>query len=312
MKFNFTITPDQLPAVAAFARVARHGSFTRAAADLGVSPSAISQTVRGLETRLGIRLLNRTTRSVGLSEAGRRFLERVGPALDLIGEAFDDLDELRDHPTGHLRVTLPRIPAATLLAPVLGGFNRTYPDVLLELTINDELTDLVARGFDAGIRLGERLAQDMVAVRVSRPQRLAVVGSPEYLRHHPAPQTPMELHEHACLRFRYPTSGAIYRWEFERDGQELEIDVDGPFITNDIDMMTAAARHGLGLAAVFEDCVRDELAARALVRVLEDWCAPFPGFFIYYPSRVQMPSKLRVFVDFLKQSLAADNEPANR
>ncbi|HEX9876036.1 MAG TPA: LysR family transcriptional regulator [Gammaproteobacteria bacterium] len=292
--------------MAAFARVAHHGSFTRAAADLGVSPSAISQTVRGLESKLGIRLLNRTTRNVGLSEAGRRFLERVGPALELIGEAFDDLGELRDRPTGHLRVTLPRIPAATLLAPLLGKFTRAYPDVLLELTINDELTDLVARGFDAGIRLGERLAQDMVAVRISRPQRLAVIGSPEYLRNRPAPHTPTELHAHACLRFRYPTSGAIYRWEFERDGQALEIDIDGRFITNDIDMMVAAARQGLGLAAVFEDCVRAELASGTLVRVLEDWCAPFPGFFIYYPSRVRMPSKLRVFVDFLKQSLDDD------
>ena len=309
MKSNFTIgssmSPEQLPAVAAFARVAQHASFTRAAAELGVSPSALSQTVRTLETRIGIRLLNRTTRSVGLTEAGSQFLARVLPALEVLGAAFGELDELRGKPSGVLRLTVPRIATGTVLAPILGEFLACYPEMSLDITLDDMLVDLVAGSYDAGIRLGERLAQDMIAVRVSPMQRLAVVGSPDYFQRHRRPAHPSDLHEQSCLRFRFPGSGALYRWEFGRDGPEMEIEVDGPLTANDVDLMLEAAKQGLGLAQVLEENVRLELKEGRLLRVLEDWCPTFPGFYLYYPSRAQMPLKLRVFIDFLTARLAA-------
>ena len=309
MKNNFTIgssiSPEQLPAVAAFARVAHHSSFTRAAAELGISPSALSQTVRTLEARIGLRLLNRTTRSVGLTEAGGQFLARVLPALEVLGAAFGELDELRGKPSGVLRLTVPRIAAGTVLTPVLGEFLASYPEVSLDVTLDDTLADLVAGSYDAGIRLGERLAQDMIAVRVSPMQRLAVVGSPDYFRRNRPPAHPSELHEHACIRFRFPDSGALYRWEFGRAGQQIEIDINGPLTANDVDLMVDAAKQGLGLAQVLEEDVRHELDEGRLLRVLEDWCPTFPGFYLYYPSRAQMPLKLRVFIDFLTGRLAA-------
>lgn len=294
---------EQLPAVAAFARVAQHASFTRAAAELGVSPSALSQTVRGLEARLGIRLLNRTTRRVGVTEAGAMFLQRVLPALEQLGSAFSELDELRSKPAGTLRINLPRLALATIITPLLGDFCRAYPEIRLEVIADDRLVDLVGEGYDAGIRLGERLAQDMIAVRASRAMRLAVAGSPDYFRRNPRPQVPADLHEHACFRFRF-SSGAIYRWEFGRDGEDFEIDVDGPLICNDNALMVSAAKEGLGLVHVMEELIQAELRSGELVRVLEDWCPPFPGLYLYYPSRAQMPLKLRVFIDFLQARLA--------
>ena len=297
-----TVGPDQLPAVAAFARVAQHASFTRAAAELGVSPSALSQTVRALETKLGMRLLNRTTRRVGVTEAGAQFLQRVLPALEQLGAAFSELDELRGKPTGTLRLNLPRMAMATIFTPILGEFCRAYPGIRLDLTADDRFVDLVGEGYDAGIRLGERLAQDMIAIRATREQRIAVAGSPEYFRHNPKPTQPSELHEHPCMRFRF-SSGVIYRWEFGRDGKDFEIDVDGPLICNDNDLMIAAARQGIGLTHIMEELVQRELQSGELVRVLEDWCPPFPGLYLYYPSRAQMPLKLRVFIDFLQARL---------
>lgn len=312
MKNNFTIgaaiSPDQLPAVAAFARVAHHASFTRAAAELGVSPSALSQTVRGLESRMGVRLLNRTTRSVGLTEAGTQFLQRVLPALEVLGAAFGELDDLRGRPTGTLRLTVPRMAGSVLIAPLLEEFSQRYPEVSLDVTLDDALVDLVAGGYDAGIRLGERLAQDMIAVRITRPQRLAVVGSPNYFRRHRKPVVPADLHEQACIRFRFPGSGALYRWEFGRNGEELEIDVDGPLTTNDVDLTVNAAVRGVGLTQVMEEIVHAELGDGRLLRVLEDWCPEFPGFYLYYPSRAQMPLKLRVFIDLLTSRLAQEEQ----
>ena len=296
------VGPAHLPAVAAFARVAQHASFTRAAAELGVSPSALSQTVRLLEQRLGLRLLNRTTRRVGVTEAGAVFLQRVLPALEQLGAAFSELDELRGKPAGTLRLSLPRLALNMLIAPMLGEFCRAYPEIRLDTVADDRLVDLVGEGYDAGIRLGERLAQDMIAVRATREQRAAVVGSPEYFRRNPRPEVPADLHEHPCMRFRF-SSGALYRWEFGRDGQEFEIDVDGPLICNDNELMIHAAKQGLGLAHVMEDLARGELERGELVRVLEDWCPPFPGFYLYYPSRAQMPLKLRVFIDFVQARL---------
>lgn len=297
-----SVGPDQLPAVAAFARVAQHASFTRAAAELGVSPSALSQTVRTLESRLGIRLLNRTTRRVGVTEAGALFLQRVLPALEQLGAAFNALDELRGKPAGTLRLSFPRLALRTLLTPLLGEFCRRYPEIRLDVVAEDRFVDLVAEGYDAGLRLGESLAQDMIAVRATREQRIAVVGSPQYFRDNPRPLTPSDLHEHPCIRYRF-SSGALYRWEFGRDGQDFDIEVDGPLICNDNALMIAAAKQGLGLAHVMEERVREELDSGTLQRVLEDWCPPFPGFYLYYPSRAQMPLKLRVFIDFLQEKL---------
>ena len=296
------VRPDQLPAVAAFARVAQHASFSKAAAELGISPSALSQTVRALETRIGMRLLNRTTRRVGVTEAGAQFLQRVLPALDELGTAFSELDELRGKPTGTLRISLPRLAMTTIVAPLLGQFCRAYPQIRLDLTADDRFVDLIAEGYDAGIRLGESLAQDMIAVRATRDQRTAVVGSPEYFRDNPKPAAPADLHRHRCLRFRF-SSGVIYRWEFGRAGQDFEIDVDGPLICNDNALMHSAAKQGLGLAHMMEDLVQDDLANGRLVRVLEDWCPAFPGFYLYYPNREQMPLKLRALIDFLQARL---------
>jgi DNA-binding transcriptional LysR family regulator len=300
---NHSVGPDQLPAVAAFARVAQHASFSKAAAQLGVSPSALSQTVRGLETRLGMRLLNRTTRRVGVTEAGALFLQRVLPALEQFAAAFSELDELRGKPTGTLRISLPRVAMSTLIAPLLREFCDAYPHIRLELIADDRFVDLVGESFDAGIRLGESLAQGMIAVRATREMRVAVVGSPDYFRRNPRPLQPSDLHRHPCLRFRF-SSGAIYRWEFGRDGQEFEIDVDGPLICNDNMLTLLAAKRGLGLAHLMEDMVREDLNSGALVRVLDDWCPPFPGFYLYYASRAQMPLKLRVLIDFLGARLS--------
>jgi DNA-binding transcriptional LysR family regulator len=300
----YPVSADQLPAVAAFARVAQLASFSKAAATLGVSPSALSQTIRALEARLGIRLLNRTTRRVGVTEAGALFLQRVLPALEQFTAAFSELDELRGNPTGTLRISLPRIAMTTIVAPLLRDFCGAYPQIRLELIADDRFVDLIGEGFDAGIRLGERLAQDMIAVRATREQRIAVVGSPEYFERHPRPLQPADLHQHRCVRFRF-SSGVIYRWEFGRAGQEFEIDVDGPLICNDNTLMQVAAKQGVGLAHLMEDLVREDLAGGALVRVLEDWCPPFPGFYLYYPSRAQMPLKLRVLIDFLAARLSS-------
>jgi DNA-binding transcriptional LysR family regulator len=300
---SYSVGPDQLPAVAAFARVAQHASFSKAAAQLGVSPSALSQTVRGLEARLGMRLLNRTTRRVGVTEAGALFLQRVLPALEQFNAAFSELDELRGKPTGTLRVSLPRVAMMTLIAPLLREFCSAFPHIRLELIADDRFVDLAGEGFDAGIRLGESLAQGMIAVRATRELRVAVVGSPDYFRRKPRPLQPTDLHQHSCVRFRF-SSGAIYRWEFGRNGQDFEIDVDGPLICNDNLLMLLAAKQGLGLAHLMDDMVREDLMSGALVRVLEDWCPPFPGFYLYYPSRAQMPLKLRVLIDFLAAKLS--------
>ena len=224
------------------------------------------------------------------------------PALEQFATAFSELDELRGKPTGTLRISLPRMAMTTIVVPLLRDFCAAYPQIGLDLIADDRFVDLIGEGFDAGIRLGELLAQDMIAVRATREQRIAVVGSPEYFERNPPPLQPADLHQHRCLRFRF-SSGVIYRWEFGRAGQEFEIDVDGPLICNDNALMHAAAKQGVGLAHLMEDLVREDLTSGALVRVLEDWCPSFPGFYLYYPSRAQMPLKLRVLVDFVAARL---------
>jgi DNA-binding transcriptional LysR family regulator len=247
-------------------------------------------------------LLNRTTRRVGLTEAGRAFLQRIGPALHQLDEAVGELEEWRGTATGTLRLSVSAVVAATLITPLLAAFHQRHADVRLDIVVDDRLVDLVAGEFDAGIRLGESLAPGMVAVRVTEEQSLAVVGSPDYFRRHPPPVEPSELHQHPCIRYRFG-GGAIYQWEFGRGGQDFTVEIEGPLICNDHALSLDAVRQGLGLVQVIKEAVREELTAGTLVQTLADWCPPFAGFYLYYPSRAQMPAKLRVFIDFLLERL---------
>lgn len=299
--------PSHLPGLTAFVAVARHGSFTRAAGETGVSPSALSQTIRALETQLNVRLFNRTTRRVALTEAGAQFLERVLPALATLEAAFDSLDETRNHPAGTLRINLPRIASEMLVQPYLAEFTRTYPHIRLELTLDDGFVDLVGEGFDAGIRLGERVARDMVAVPLSGEVRIAVAGSPAYFERHPKPATPGDLAAHDCLRYRFSTSGGMYRWEFAQPDDPrrvFEVETQGSLVTNDLRTMVKAAEQGVGLLHVIDGYVREQLEDGRLVKVLEAWCPVFPGFYLYTPGRAQMPLKVRALIDFFRAKRA--------
>ena len=286
--------------LAAFVAVAQERSFRRASVRLGLSPSALRHTIRALEERLGARLLNRTTRSVAPTDAGVGLLARLAPALADIAGAVEAVGAFRDRPCGTVRLNLPRLAAHMVLAPAFGRFARAYPDVHLDLTVEDGLTDIVAAGFDAGIRPGERLQRDMVAVRVTPDLRTAIVGSPGYLASRPLPRTPRDLRDHACINYRWAESGGLYRWQFGQADAVIEVAVEGPLTLNDTDLIVAAALDGVGLACILEGRVAGHLAAGRLVRVLDDWCQPFPGFFLYYPGRRQMPVALRALIDFLR------------
>ncbi|MER8436496.1 LysR family transcriptional regulator [Mesorhizobium sp. M1312] len=288
-----------LSQLAVLATVAQCGSFRGAAKELAIAPSAVSHAVSSLEARLGVRLLARSTRSVVPTEAGAQLLERLRPALSEIDLALESAVEARDRPAGNLRLTVPRTAAHLALTPRLGAFASAYPDIVLEIVIEDRFTDVVEGGFDAGMRLGESLQRDMIAVRIGPDLRGAVVGAPSYFATMPRPRHPHDLAGHRCLRFRF-SSGILYRWEFEKDGEEIEMAVQGPLILDEDHLIAYAAADGAGLAFVFEDYVRDAIAAGKLIRVLEDWCPPFDGFFVYYPSRRQMRPALRAFVDFFK------------
>jgi len=285
-----------------FLAVATHRSFRQAAVELGVTPSALSHSLRALEERLGVRLLNRTTRSVALTEAGERLLGHIRPAFLDIRDAIDDLNAFRGQPMGTLRLNAARQSAHLVLLPLVTRFLRAYPDVRVEVRVDDALSDIVSEGFDAGVRFGERIAADMIAVPLGPRQCSAVIASPEFLERHAAPRTPLELRGLPCIRYRF-LGGVVYRWEFERDGEELEVEVDGPLTLSDQELMIDAALAGVGLAYVFEGRVTDLLAQGRLVRVLEDWCPDYPGFFLYYPSRRQLPAALRAFVDFARASV---------
>ena len=298
------MSAPSLPAVAAFACVARHGSFTRAAAELGVSTSALSQSVRALEAQLGVRLLARTTRRVGLTEHGGRFLQRVAPGLQQIDAAFADLDFLRDRPAGTLRINLAAVAAEQLVCPHLPDFLARYPEVTVELYADRRLADIVEGQFDAGIRLGECLQRDMVALPLGPMQRQAIVATPAYLARRGVPATPDALTVHDCIRWRR-SDGRIQPWEFTRDGRDFEVEVDGRLVVNDTVMGLDALRRGTGLGQVFAWQVREDVAAGRLQSVLEDWQAPFPGWFVYYPAREHMAPKLRVFIDFMRERLDA-------
>ncbi|MBD8879506.1 MULTISPECIES: LysR family transcriptional regulator [Rhodanobacter] len=297
-------------ALRAFRAIAEQGSFTRAAAALDVTASALSQTLRQLETQLGTRLLHRTTRRVGLSEAGHALLQRIAPALNELDAAMDALRQHGDRPAGLLRITVPDVVATALLDPLLGEFMARWPDVRLDIHVDNGFSDLIADGFDAGIRLGESLQRDMVAVPVDGPMRSVVVGSPAYFARHGRPMQPRELGAHDCVNFRKISNRAIYRWEFAhksgpRKGQWFDVSVEGRLTVNSIPLGVRAAIEGAGLANVLEPFAREALDDGRLESVLDDWLPPYEGFHLYYPSRFQVPPKLRVFIDFLRQRQAA-------
>ncbi|SNB74355.1 MULTISPECIES: LysR family transcriptional regulator [unclassified Agrobacterium] len=284
----------------AFVMVAREESFTRAALKLGVSQSALSQTVRGLEERLGIRLLTRTTRRVSPTAAGERLLQTAGPRFEEIQAELEALSEMRDKPAGTVRITAGEHAAISVLAPALEKFLPENPDVNVEITVDYGLTDIVAERYDAGVRLGEQLAKDMIAVKIGPEMRMAVVGAPSYFQQHPWPDIPQDLTAHNCIQIRMPTYGNILAWEFEKDGHELKVRVEGQMVFNNIAMRLDAVRRGLGLAYMPEDLVEDDIAQGKLIRVLEDWCMPFAGYHLYFPNRRHASPAFALVVDALR------------
>jgi len=284
----------------AFATVAEERNFTRAAIKLGTSQSALSYTIRRLEARLGVRLLTRTTRSVASTEAGERLLRTLGPALDSIGAELAMLSELREKPAGTIRITSSEHPAQAILWPALDKLLANYPDIKVEIVIDYGLTDIVAERYDAGVRLGEQVAKDMIAVRIGPDMRMAVVGAPAYFAKRKRPRTPQDLTYHSCINLRLPTAGGIYAWEFEKGGREVKVRVDGQFTFNNIGLRLNAVLAGFGLAYLPEDQVRDHLADGRLIRVLADWCTPFAGYHLYYPSRRHLPPAFVLLVDALR------------
>jgi DNA-binding transcriptional LysR family regulator len=291
---------EELVDLSAFLMVAEEQSFTRAAAKLGTSQSALSYTIRRLETRLGVRLLTRTTRRVAATQAGERLLKTLGPALDDIAAELSSLSELRDKPAGTIRITTSEHAANSVLWPALQKLLPDYPDVHVELTIDGGLTDIVAERFDAGVRLGESVAKDMVAVRIGPDMRMAVVGAPAYFAHHAKPRTPQDLASQQCINLRLPTAGGLYAWELGKGGRELRVRVEGQLVFNNVPMIMLAAMGGFGLACVLEDQARALIADGRLVRVLGDWCPPFAGYHLYYPSRRQPSAAFALLVDALR------------
>jgi DNA-binding transcriptional LysR family regulator len=282
------------------AAVAERQSFRGAALALGVSPSAVSHRIRALEERLGVRVLHRTTRSVAPTAAGERLLARLRPAFAAIETAIEEVGAERHVPAGPLRLNAPHLIVDLVLAPMIRPFLDAYPDIRLEIAGNDGLIDIVAAGFDAGIRFGERLQRDMAAVALGPAQRDAIVASPAYFAQRPPPSTPHDLRAHACIRFRF-ASGALYLWAFERDGESIAIDVEGPLTLDNPHAVLRAALDGVGIATTLESLARPLVAEGRLVRVLADWCAPYPGLFLYYPSNRRVPPALRAFIDFARR-----------
>src|SRR5438477_9837194 len=290
---------DDLSVLSAFLAVAEQKSFTGAAKRLGVSPSAMSHAIRGLEEDIGVRLLSRTTRSVAPTEAGEQLLARLRPALTDVKDALDQLSGLRDKPAGRLRLLVPRLAGTTVLGPKLAKFTRDYPDVVLDITADDSRLDIVAGGFDAGIHFGEYIQKDMIAVRVSKNHRAAIVGAPSYFKSHPKPKTPQDLLKHRCINFRHGSAG-VYRWEFDKGKKSLSVAVNGPLIVDDVEILVRAAIDAVGLAFVSDERIEPQIKSGELIRVLDDWCQPFPGFFLYYPSRRQQPAALSALITTLR------------
>lgn len=284
----------------AFLAVARERSFTRAAAKLGVSQSALSHTIRGLEARLGLRLLTRTTRSVAPTEAGERLVRNVGPRFEEIETELDALSELRDKPAGTIRITTGEHAADTILWPALAKLLPKFPDIKVELNVELALTDIVAERYDAGVRFGEQVGKDMIAVRIAPDMRMVVVGSPSYFAKRPVPKHPQDLVGHNCINIRLPTYGGLYAWEFEKDGRELKVRVEGQLVFNRLTQIVTATLAGIGLGFLPEDLAAPHVAKGRLRPVLADWCAPFPGYHLYYPSRRQSSPAFALLVDALR------------
>src|SRR5467141_1448827 len=284
----------------AFLAVARERSFTTAAAKLGVSQSALSHTVRGLEARLGLRLLTRTTRSVSPTDAGERLLQTVGHRFEEIEAELESLSELREKPAGTIRISAGEHAVNAILSPALIEFLPRYPDIMVEITVDHSLIDIVAQRYDAGVRSGEQVAKDMIAVRVGPDMRMAVVGAPSYFAKRSPPKKPQDLTEHNCINLRLPTYGGLYAWEFEKGGRELKVRVDGQLVFNGPTQMLNAALAGLGLAYVPQDLAQPYLDRGHLARVLEDWCPPYSGYHLYYPSRRQSSPAFAFLVDALR------------
>ena len=291
---------ENLNDLSAFVAVAQAHSFTKAAAQLGISPSALSHAMRGLEERLGVRLLARTTRSVAPTEAGERLLTVVLPHLQGIESELSALNLLRDIPAGTIRLTASEHAAYTVIYPVLARLAADYPEIKIEVNVDNMLADLVAGRFDAGIRLGEHVERDMVAVRIAPDMRMAIVGTPAYFERHPRPETPQDLTQHECIGIRLPTHGGLLPWEFDKDGRSITVRVDGQLIFNTNSLALRAVLDGLGLGYCLDDMAAEAIADGRLIRVLEDWCEPFPGYHIYYPSRRQLSPALRLLIDALR------------
>lgn len=291
---------EELVDLNAFMVVAEEQSFTRAAAKLGTSQSTLSHTIRRLETRLNLRLLTRTTRRVSPTEAGVRLLATLVPALDTISSEIASLSELSERPSGTVRITTSEHAANTLLWPAIRKLLPNYPDLHVELAIDAGLTDIVTERFDAGVRLEETIARDMIAVPIGPPLRMAVVGAPSYFERHSIPKTPQDLSHHTCLNLRLPTSGGVYAWELEKGNRALRVRVDGQLTFNNVPMIRQAALDGFGLACVMDDQIASYLEDGRLIRVLEDWCPSFPGYHLYYPSRRQSSAAFRLIVEALR------------
>ena len=291
---------ENLNDLSAFVAVAQAHSFTKAAARLGISPSALSHAMRGLEERLGVRLLARTTRSVAPTAAGERLLTVVLPHLQGIESELSALNLLRDVPAGTIRLTASEHAAYTVIYPVLARLAADYPEIKIEVNVDNMLADLVAGRFDAGIRLGEHVERDMVAVRIAPDMRMAIVGTPAYFERHPRPETPQDLTQHECIGIRLPTHGGLLPWEFDKDGRSITVRVEGQLIFNTMSLALRAVLDGLGLGYCLDDMAAEAIADGRLVRVLEDWCEPFPGYHIYYPSRRQLSPALRLLIDALR------------
>jgi len=292
--------PHEFAELSAFIAIAEERSFRRAAARLNLTPSTLSHSLRALEQRLDVRLLHRTTRAVSLTEAGAALLAQVAPAFAAIATAVDGVNQFRERPRGTVRLNVSLLAAQLVLAPRLGHFHAAYPDIVLEVAVNDGLADIVREGHDAGIRLGESVELDMRAVRVGGSQRLAIVGSPDYFAAHAMPRTPHELKAHRCIGYRQVNDGTLCRWQFARDGKALEVQLNVAMVLGTPGLMVDAALAGVGLASALESTVGAHLETGRLLRVLDDWCPPFAGFHLYYPSQRQMSAALRALIDFLR------------
>ncbi|MDF1635408.1 LysR family transcriptional regulator [Mycoplana sp. MJR14] len=291
---------DELGDLVAFLTVAEERSFTRAAAQMGTSQSSLSHTVRRLEERMGVRLLTRTTRNVVPTEAGEKLMKTLRPAIDEISGQIDALTAMRQRPGGNIRITSSRHAAETILMPAVKRLMADHPDVNVEISVDQRFVDLVAERFDAGVRLGESIEKDMIAVRIGPELRMVVAGSPDYFARHPKPETPHDLTQHRCINLRLPTLGGLYIWEFERNGRPLNVRVDGQFVCNDVPMIIDAALDGLGLTCLPDDHLGPLVREGRLIPVLEDWCEPFPGYHLYYPSRRLASPAFALLVEALR------------